>query len=81
MRTVAEMLKHVNAMTADEFQTDSMEFQTPEREIAVAKAHEYNERGVRGHTIVAVRIEKNYCVMLDTAAECMVGFGVVDIVT
>jgi len=80
-RSIAEMLKHVNSITVDQFQADSHDFIALMKSEAVAEAARYNERGVRGAEIVAVQLGEHYCVMTRTAAEFVANIGIGEIVS
>ena len=51
-------------MTQDQFQTETIDFMTHDEQLARDKAAEYNAKGVDGETIVAVKFDDQWCVML-----------------
>ena len=56
-------------MTKDQFQTETIDFMTRDEQLARNKAAEYNAKGVDDDTIVAVKFDENWCVMLRTTYE------------
>ena len=54
-------------MTKDQFQRETNDFMTRNEQEASAKAAEYNAIGVDGDTIVAVKFDEHWCVMLGDA--------------
>jgi len=54
-------------MTKDQFQRETYDFMFRNEQHARDKAAEYNAEGVDGDTIVAVRFDDQWCVMLSDA--------------
>lgn len=54
-------------MTKDEFQRETNDFMTRDEAVARAAAAKYNAIGVDGDTIVAVKFDDWWCLMLGDA--------------